>query len=120
MPYGDVERQQLSSIVNGAIYTCNLDFSHPLSFGYTDYFTLRMNSNVYELKEGSVFKLKKGAIPVSGFVGSNVAKKQTEALIAGVHSIGSGTVIYFLENPLFRGFWENGKLMLVNSIFMVN
>ena len=118
--YGDVERQQLSSIVNGAIYACDLDFSHPLSFGYTDYFTLRMNSNVYELKEGSVFKLKKGAIPVSGFVGSNVAKKQTEALITGVHSIGSGTVIYFLENPLFRWFWENGKLMLTNAIFMVN
>jgi len=120
IPYGDVERQQLSSIVNGAIYACDLDFSHPLSFGYTDYFTLRMNSKVYELKQGSVFKLKKSAIPVSGFVGSNVAKKQTEALIAGVHSIGSGTVIYFLENPLFRGFWENGKLMLVNAIFMLN
>lgn len=72
------------------------------------------------LKQGSVFKLKKGAIPVSGFAGSNVAKKQTEALIAGVHSIGYGTAIYFLENPLFRGFWENGKLMLVNSIFMLN
>ena len=79
-----------------------------------------MNSNVYELKQGSVFKLKKDAIPISGFVGSNVAKKQTEALIAGVHSIGYGTVIYFLENPLFRGFWENGKLMLVNAIFMLN
>lgn len=60
IPYGDAERNDLSSKINGAIYTCDLDFSHPLSFGYTDYFTLRMNSNVYELKQGSVFKLKKG------------------------------------------------------------
>lgn len=118
--FGDSERNQLCNIVNGAIYPCDLDVSHPLSFGYSEYYTLRMNSNACQLEEGSVFKLKKDAVPVSGFVGSKVAKKQTEALIAGVHSIGSGSVVYLLENPLFRGFWENGKLLLVNAIFMVN
>ena len=64
--------------------------------------------------------MKKDALPVSGFVGSKVTKKQTEALIVGVQSIGSGTAVYLLENPLFRGFWENGKLLLLNAIFMVN
>ena len=118
--FGDSERDQLNSIVNGAIYPCDLDVSHPLSFGYSEYYCLRMNSSTFELNDGAVFKLKKDAVPVSGFVGSKVAKKQSEALITGVHTIGSGTVIYLIENPLFRGFWENGKLLLVNAIFMVN
>jgi hypothetical protein len=34
--------------------------------------------------------------------------------------MGSGSFIYMVDNPLFRGFWENGKLFLVNSIFFVN
>jgi hypothetical protein len=34
--------------------------------------------------------------------------------------MGSGSVVYLVDNPLFRGVWENGKLMVVNAIFMVN
>jgi hypothetical protein len=25
-----------------------------------------------------------------------------------------------VDNPLFRSFWENGKLLLVNSVFFVD
>jgi len=27
-------------------------------------------------------------------------------------------VVYMADNPLFRGFWENGKLFFANAIFM--
>jgi hypothetical protein len=31
---------------------------------------------------------------------------------------GRGQVVYMVDNPLFRGFWENGKLFFANAVFM--
>ena len=118
--FGNMERHQISSSITGAIYACSIDNSNPLAFGYTDYHTMRLTTDVFQLTDGTVFQLKKDALPVNGFVGSKVKKAQSEALTAGVHPMGAGSVVYLVDNPLFRGFWENGKLMVVNAIFMVN
>jgi len=118
--FGNLERNQISSAITGAIYPCTIDNTHPLAFGYTDYHTMRLTAEVFKLANGTVFQLKKDALAVNGFVGSKVKKSQSEALTAGVHPIGAGSVVYLVDNPLFRGFWENGKLMVVNAIFMVN
>jgi len=40
-------------------------------------------------------------------------------LIFGEEEMGKGSFIYLVDNPLFRAFWENGKLFFVNSIFFV-
>jgi hypothetical protein len=118
--FGNMERHQISSTITGAIYPCSIDNTNPLAFGYADYHTMRLTTEVFQLADGTVFELKKDAVPVNGFVGSKVKKSQSEALTAGVHPMGSGSVVYLVDNPLFRGFWENGKLMVVNAIFMVN
>jgi hypothetical protein len=55
---------------------------------------------------------------VSGFSGSNTLAKTYKALIVGMEEKGAGEVVYFVDNPLFRSFWENGKLMFCNAIFM--
>jgi hypothetical protein len=36
-----------------------------------------------------------------------------------VQDLGDGTVTYLTDNVMFRNFWENGKLMLCNAVFMV-
>jgi len=64
--------------------------------------------------------LKNANKPVSGFAGSEAQKKIDETLIFGTQYMGRGQVIYMVDNPLFRGFWENGKLFFANAIFMVN
>jgi len=33
--------------------------------------------------------------------------------------MGSGAVIYFVEDPIFRMFWQNGKMLLFNAAFLV-
>jgi hypothetical protein len=33
--------------------------------------------------------------------------------------MGGGNVIYFAEDPLFRSFWENGRLLFSNAVFLV-
>ena len=118
--YGNQERDQISDNIIGAIYPCVLDNANPMAFGYNFYYTLRQGASVYELEGKPVFELEKNAQAVNGFVGARVKKQQSEADIAGTVQYGRGTIVYLIDNPLFRGFWESGKLMVVNSIYFVN
>jgi hypothetical protein len=56
---------------------------------------------------------------VAGFVGNDAKKKLENTLHFGVQDLGRGQVVYFVNNPLFRGFWYNGKLLFANALFMV-
>ena len=118
--YSKLERDQISNNIIGAIYACDLDPTNPLAFGYDAYYTLRQSSEHFELGSSKVFQLKKNAKADNGFVGYRVKKQQSDASIAGYQSYGAGAIIYFIDNPLFRGFWENGKLMVANAVFFVN
>ncbi|MNR62295.1 hypothetical protein D3C85_1842840 [compost metagenome] len=55
-----------------------------------------------------------------GFVGHTISKKLNETVSFAVDKRGDGSVIYMMDNPLFRGFWENGILLFSNSLFLVN
>ena len=57
---------------------------------------------------------------IAGFAGSEAMKNQPKSLIFGQENIGNGSLIYMIDNPLFRGFWENGKLFFVNALFLTN
>ena len=47
-------------------------------------------------------------------------KNIPESLLFGEERKGSGSIIYMVDNPLFRSFWDNGKLFFVNAIFFRN
>ena len=119
--YENRERQNVVNNTPGAIYKITLDDSHPLAFGYPDYyFSLKMNNYVYEfMKDGWNVGVIKQENQVAGFVGSNAKNKTKDGAVIGVQSYGAGTVIYFADNPMFRSFWENGKLMFTNAVFLV-
>jgi len=120
--YGNRERDEVVSSVPGSIYKVELDNSHPLAFGYPDhYYTLKQDDNVYEfIKDGgwNVGVIKKDNY-VSGFTGNKAKAKLKDGLIFGVEDMGQGAVIYLADNPLFRSFWENGKLLFCNAVFLV-
>jgi hypothetical protein len=120
--YGDRERDAIRSSVPGAIYKINLDNTHPLGFGLsTAYFTLKLSDDIYDFlgDDGwNVGTVKKDAY-VSGFVGQKSKQKIKDGLLLGVQSYGRGSVIYMVDDPLFRSFWENGKLLFSNAVFMV-
>jgi hypothetical protein len=119
--YENRDRADLVNSIPGAIYKVNLDNSHPLAFGYGDtYYSLKQDADVYEfLKDGwNVGVIKKDDY-VTGFAGSKVKSKLKDDLIFGVLNLGSGAIIFMADNPLFRQFWEGGKLLFANAIFMV-
>ena len=122
MHYDEAERRQLSSILSGAIYKVTLDKSHPLGFGLRDtYFSLKTNDLRFGFLESNwnVGIIKGQAKPVQGFTGKMVSRKLDNSLVFGVEEKGRGEIVYLVENPLFRSFWENGKMVFANAVFMV-
>lgn len=115
------ERLNIQDRINGGIYKVRLDNSHPLGFGYPDYyFTLKTRESRYSVLDNgwNVGTIQGDQDKVSGFAGSNTKDNTYNALIVGMEYNGNGEVIYFVDNPIFRSFWENGKLLICNAIFM--
>jgi hypothetical protein len=119
--YSDRERDFIPGSTPGAVFRVELDNSHPLAFGYPDhYYTLKLDDKIYEfMKDGwNVGVIKKNA-PVAGFVGAELKPKLKDGLVFGVMPEGRGTVTFFTDDILFRSFWESGKLMMANAVFLV-
>lgn len=121
--YADRTRNEMTNSVSGAIYRVTIDKTHPLMYGYENYYSLKQDEKIYpyfKAGEGgwNVGYLKENAL-MSGFVGNKMSKKMQNGLIFGVESVGRGSVVYLTDNILFRNFWENGKLLMANSIFQV-
>jgi hypothetical protein len=120
--YEDAERKQISESISGAIYKVSLDRSHPLAFGLRDfYYTLKTNELRFGyLNDGwNVGVIKGKAKPVQGFAGYKANQKIGNSLVFGVEEKGQGEIVYLVDNPLFRCFWENGKMIFANAVFMV-
>jgi hypothetical protein len=120
--YEDAERKSLSDFIGGAIYKVSLDKSHPLAFGMRDtYYSLKTNELRFGyLADGWNVGVMKGKVkPVQGFAGYRANQKLDNSLVFGVEEKGAGEVVYLVDNPLFRMFWENGKMLFSNAVFMV-
>jgi hypothetical protein len=120
--YEDNERKQLSDYISGAIYKVGVDNSHPLAFGLGNtYYTLKTNENRFAFLEdgGNVAVIKGKAKPLQGFAGYRANQKMDNTLVFGVQQKGQGNIVYLVDNPLFRCFWENGKMVFANAVFMV-
>jgi hypothetical protein len=118
--YGEQERKYISSTISGAIICNHLDKTHPLSFGLGDtYHSLKVDNAYYNV-------LKNASNPVYipkdykslGFIGADIKQKLKETVTVGAQSSGRGSVVYILDNPLFRGFWKNGEQLFSNALFM--
>jgi hypothetical protein len=100
----------------------DLDPTHPLAFGYGDhYYTLKQDAGIYDFFHGdgwNVGVLRKDNY-VTGFAGVKTKEILRDGILLGVQDIGRGSIVYFAEDPIFRGFWESGKLLLANAIFLV-
>lgn len=119
--YANAERAFIPNLSVGSIYELTMDNSHPLAFGYDDtYMSLKLGSSAYEyLENGWNVGVAQSGDPRSGFVGYKAKEALGESLSFGVQDMGAGTVVYMIDNPFFRGFWHNGKLLVGNAVFFV-
>ena len=120
-PYGTETRRRLAGATPGSIHRVRLDNSHPLGFGIEPpYFTLKRNDDAFAYHdEGQTVGALTTPAPVSGFMGHEAQQKIDDTLLFGTQSLGEGQVTYFVDNPLFRGFWYNGQVLFANAVFFV-
>jgi len=116
-------RNWLNGAIPGAIYEIDLDNSHPLAFGLErSYYSLKTRNNRFAyLKKGSnVGTIQSKSNLIGGFVGKDLQKKLNETLVFGTERKGGGQMVYLVDNPLFRSFWYEGKILFTNAVFLVN
>lgn len=121
--YAERELKSTEKLITGAIIQVKVDNTHPLAFGYQEYYaTLKTSSNAYPpLTKGyNVAYIEDSIDRKSGFVGEKANEKIKNTLVMGEHRLGKGSIIYLQDEVNFRAFWENGKLFIANALFMVN
>ncbi len=115
-PYNKTARFELSQSTAGAIYRLNLDDTHPLSFGIGSQLDIiKQNKIIYPVLPATVGRFEGH---VAGFVGQKIKPRIEKSLAIATEKIGKGQIVYFVDAPIFRGFWHAGKLLFANAIFM--
>lgn len=117
--YAERERDGLTSDNPGAVFAATVDTTHPLGYG--------MSGTTWVLRrraDGPVVMTGNGAWNtgmvgerVSGHVGYRAEPRIEGSLAFGAERMGSGTIVYFVDNPVFRGFWYSGRHLLANAVF---
>jgi len=122
IPFAAREQESTKELITGSIFKTQLDNTHPLAFGYGDtYFSLKLGSDSYSfLEDGFNVGYIEDPKNVAGFAGEKALKGLKNSLVFGEQRMGRGSVIYMVDDPLFRAFWQNGKLVFANAVFFVN
>ena len=120
--YENEERQAISEQISGAVIENKLDVSHPLAFGLgKTYYSLKTTDKRYQwLKNARNVIYVPEQFKSSGFIGHKIKAEIGGTVSFAAENKGRGTLIYMVDNPLFRGFWENGNLLFSNALFLVD
>ena len=118
--YGDAERESLTSFIPGSIFKIQLDNTHPIGYGYPNYYyTLKQDVNSYAtIKDGWNVGILPSKAYVAGFVGSKLKSQLKQGVLIGDKRYGNGDIIIFNDDVLFRLFWQNGKMLFANAVFL--
>jgi hypothetical protein len=117
--FGDTERHQLTGLTSGAIIKNEVDASHPLGFGMgNNYHSLKTSSQTYPLQKNmwNVVRVPEEKM-VYGFVGHDLRGKLAHTVTVAMTQQGKGSVVYFMDNPLFRCFWDRGLFLFSNAVY---
>jgi hypothetical protein len=117
--YAERERDRLASDNPGAVFTAEVDTTHPLGYGLSDTtWILRRRADGPVVMTGSnAWNTGMVGERVSGHVGYRAEPRIQGTLAFGAEEMGRGTVVYFVDNPVFRGFWYAGRHLLANAVF---
>lgn len=119
LPHNGENRRRISNFIPGAVVVAHVDTTHPMGYGVGDhYFTLKTSTRSYEhLTDASNALYLPEDIEHYGFIGSDALAKVGNTIVVAEESKGRGSIIYMVDNPLFRGFWVTGQFLFTNALF---
>jgi hypothetical protein len=121
LSYGEKDALAGRKRIAGAIFSVDLDLSHPLAYGYQhSKLPVFKNSTFVMQKTTKSFLTvaKYGKYPqLSGYADKTNVDKIAESAYMMAHSLGRGLVIGVADNVNFRGFWYGTSRLMSNSLF---
>ncbi len=121
LTYVDREQVDGAQRVSGAIFTADIDLSHPLAYGYNQRTVSLFKANrvfMEKSKNPYATPFQYGSKPMqSGWVSRENANAIRNSAAVVVNTVGSGRVINIADNPNFRAFWLGGTKLFMNAIF---
>ncbi|WP_109673551.1 M14 family zinc carboxypeptidase [Dyadobacter jejuensis] len=118
-PYNKKTRTAISQTTPGSFFKVDFDHSHPMAFGWEGpyYALIRQAYQRNFLKDGwNVGYLNEDNYR-AGFVGADLAPQLTNTLLYGVKEVGRGSIIFMMDDPLFRGMLYKGQILYGNAVF---
>jgi hypothetical protein len=118
--WGDRRAARGAHVVGGTILRTDLDPSHPLSFGIgASVPTFRTSSTFFEADPPAMVVGRYGSEPLlGGYISGARLESASGSAAVVVTGRGSGRVIAFLDEPVFRGFWIGSARLLSNAVFL--
>ena len=118
-----VDREQIEGAqqMSGAIFSAEVDLTHPLAYGYHDKIVSLFKANkvfMEKPRNGFSAPFNYGGKPLqSGWISKENAEAVKNSSAVIVNALGSGRVINIADNPNFRAFWLGGTKLFMNAIF---
>ncbi len=107
--------------IGGAIFSANLDRSHPINYGYKNKtLTLFRNTKVFIKPDSLSYNnpIVYHERPLySGYISAPNLEALSKSVPFQVKKLGKGKIIAFTDNTNFRAFWFGTNKLLMNAIF---
>lgn len=120
--YADKEQLAGQQRIAGAIFSAELDLSHPLTFGIPRReLPVFKNSNLLLQPSQAPFVnvATYSAQPhLAGFTAAEYLPRIAQGAALVAHNLGQGRVIGMTDNPVFRGYFKGSSRLLVNAIYL--
>ncbi|RLD19241.1 MAG: peptidase M14, partial [Bacteroidetes bacterium] len=119
--YGDRTDYNGKKRIPGASLKGLIDVSHPLAFGMdTTLHTLKFGNNAIkpssDLQSVGYFSPDVESLLTGGYASSENLEHLAGNTFAGVLSMGSGKVVFLMENTQYRMFWRGPSRMMQNAV----
>ena len=122
--YGDRNAIEGKQRVAGAIFSVDLDLTHPLALGYYNSKLPVFKNSTFLLKETDEPYVKVASYSkfpqLSGYADKTNVDKIANSTFMIAQNKGAGLVIGVTDNVNFRGFWYGTSRLMANSLYFSN
>ena len=120
--YADREKLGGQQRIAGAIFSAELDLSHPLTFG--------IPRRDLPLFKNSTLLLQPSQAPfvnvatysaqphLAGYAAAEFIPRIAQGAALVAHNLGQGRVIGMSDNPVFRGYFKGSSRLLINALYL--
>lgn len=111
--------------IPGSAFKGIIDDSHPLAFGlpgrlYSLKFTDESLVPSTDWQTVGYYDKDAGSVLASGYASQKNIRKSAGNAFAGVVNIGSGKVVFLLDNTQYRMFWVGPARMMQNAVMLLH